>query len=187
MKRKFILIHLLLGFLILTGCSGNLDGYAVNTMIIEKNGTISDVSVEDFSDGTYDMQELEAYINTEIDEYNETHGEDKIILQQLETENSLVKLQLDYASMEDYNSFNHTDYELSSFADTVVNGEFTSTADGSSIRSSDIDAAGMMVLKVQDAMNIVCKGKVLYYNTNVKEQDGVFSATGDNTAIIVFK
>ena len=179
MKRKFILIHLLLGFLILTGCSGNLDGYAVNTMIIEKNGTISDVSVEDFSDGTYDMQELEAYI--------ETHGEDKIILQQLETENSLVKLQLDYASMEDYNSFNHTDYELSSFADTVVNGEFTSTADGSSIRSSDIDAAGMMVLKVQDAMNIVCKGKVLYYNTNVKEQDGVFSATGDNTAIIVFK
>lgn len=187
MKQKHLLVGLVLGAILLTGCSSSFDSITVNTLTIEKDGTIADISVEDFSGGDYDMSDLEEFINSEIADYNSGTGEDSIVLDKIDTTGNVVKLQLSYADMEDYNSFNNTDYELSSFEDTSISGEFTSVADGSSVSSGDMSGTDMKVLKVEDAMNIVCKGKVLYYNSYITEDNGTFTASGEGTAVIVFK
>lgn len=187
MRQKHLLTVLILGTVLLTGCSGNLDSVAVNTITIEKDGTIADISVEDFSDGNYDMTKLENFIDAEVADYNSQAGEGSITLDKLETENKLVKLQLNYADMEDYNAFNHTEYELTDFDASALSGSFTTAADGSQIKPGDMKEPDMRVLQVQDAMNIVCKGKVLYYNSYVTESNGTFTASGEGTAVIIFK
>lgn len=187
MYQKSILTGFLLGILLLTGCSGNLDSFDNNTMTIEKDGTIQDVSVEDFSDGDYDMDNLESFISEEVTDYNTSAGAEHITLVRLETENKLAKLQLNYLTMEDYNSFNHTDYVLTSFADAVISGNVTSVSDGSRIAVTDIEDKEYQVLKVTDAMNITVQGSVLYYNSYVTEEDGVFVSSGKGTVIIIFQ
>lgn len=187
MKQKHLLTGLVLGTLLLTGCTGNVDSVTANTITIEKDGSIRDISVEDFSDGSYDMTKLEEFINAEIEEYNSQTGENRIVLDDIQTENSIVKLQLSYTGMEDYNAFNHTEYEYSSLAEAGLTGEFTSAADGSTVKAADMNDTDLKVLKIEDAMNIVCKGKILYYNSFVTEDDGTFSASGEGTAVIVLK
>lgn len=187
MKRKGILIGLLFGIVLLAGCSKGLDSFENNTMTIGKDGTIQDVSVEDFSDGSYDMKDLEGFINTEIADYNTSVNAEPITLGQLENENKLVKLQLNYTTMEDYNNFNHTDYTLDSFADSKLSGNVTSVSDGSSVSVADIEDKEYQVLKVTDAMDITFQGKALYYNSYVTEDDGIFTSSGKGTAIIIYK
>lgn len=187
MKRKHILAALVLGIILLTGCSGNLDTVTINTMTIEKDGTIADVSVEDFSNGNYDLSKLEDFINAEVSDYNSEAGEGSIVVDQIVTEGNIVKLRLNYAGIADYNTFNHTEYELTDFASTSVSGMFTSTTDGSSVKPGDMSDPDMKVLKIQDAMNIICRGKVLYYNADITENNGTFTASGEGTAVIIFK
>lgn len=187
MRQKHLLAVLLLGTALLTGCSSSLDTVTVNTLTIERDGTIADISVEDFSNGNYDMTKLESFINAEVADYNSQAGEGSISLDKLETESELVKLQLRYADIEDYNAFNHTEYELTDFNASELSGSFTSAADGSQIQPGDMNETDMRVLQVQDAMNIVCKGKILYYNSYVTENNGTFTASGDGTAVIVFR
>lgn len=187
MKQKHLLAGLILGTILLTGCGSSFDSVTGNTMTIGKDGTISDVSVEDFSEGNYDMADLEAFVNAEIADYNSEAGEDSIVLDAIDTENKLVKLQLTYSGMDDYNAFNNTEYQLEGFEDVKLSGEFTSVADGTKVSVGDMTDSGMKVLKVEDAMNIICKGKVLYYNDNVTEDNGTYIASGDGEAIIVFK
>lgn len=187
MKQKRFWAVLLLGTALLTGCSDSLDTVTVNTLTVERDGTIADIAVEDFSDGNYDMTKLENFINAEVEDYNTQAGEGSISLDKLETESEIVKLQLRYADMEDYNAFNHTEYELTDFDASELSGSFTSVADGSQIQPGDMDETGMKVLQVQDAMNIVCKGKILYYNSYVTESNGIFTASGDGTAVIIFR
>ena len=45
MKQKHLLIHLMLGLLLLTGCSSGLDSITENTMTVDKDGRLHDVSV----------------------------------------------------------------------------------------------------------------------------------------------
>lgn len=187
MKQKHFLTGLVLGTLLLTGCTSNVDSVTENTITIEKDGSIRDVSVEDFSDGSYDMTKLEEYINTEITEYNSQAGENRIVLDEIQTDSSIVKLQLFYTNMDDYNAFNHTEYEYGSLEDAGLTGEFTSAVDGSTVKAADMSETGLKVLKVEDAMNIICKGSIVYYNSYVTEENGTFSASGDGTAVIVMK
>lgn len=187
MKLKYLLTGLVLGTVLLTGCSDNFDTVTVNTITIEKDGSIRDISVEDFSDGNYDMANLETFINNEITDYNSQMGETRITLEEIQTESSLVKLQLLYGNMDDYNAFNHTEYEYDNYEKAGLTGEYTVAADGSTIKAADINDTDVKVLKIEDAMNIICKGKVLYYNSYVTEENGAFSASGEGTAVIVLK
>jgi hypothetical protein len=187
MRRIGILMGFIAGIALLAGCSKNLDAYVQDCMTIQKDGTIQDVSVEDFSDGNYDMSNLEQFITEEITNYNTEAGSEHIILEQLETENKLAKLELSYDEMEDYNSFNNTDYVLASLADSNLSGSMTAVSDGSSVSAADIEDKEYQVLQITDAVRVAFQGKVLYYNSAVTVEDDVFLTSGEGIAIIVFK
>lgn len=187
MRHKCLLAGLLVGLMAMTGCGYNLDSISENTMTIKKDGTIVDVSVEDYSDGNYSMTDLETFITDEITAYNDKNGENCVVMNRLDTDNNIGKLQLTYSGMKDYNGFNHTDYELAELSDTTISGSFISAADGSSVAAPDIQEAGLQVLKVCDAMNIISKKKVLYYNSFVTEQDGTYIISGEGDAVLILK
>lgn len=187
MRHKHLLVGLVLGTVLLTGCGSKMNSITENTIIIEKDGTISDVSVEDYSTGNYDMAGLEAFINDEIADYNSEAGDGSVVLEKLDTESELVKLQLSYSDIEDYNAFNNTDYVIEGLSAANLSGEFTSVSSGSQVRVADMTETDLQVLKVKDAIDIVCKGKVLYYNGNVTEENGTYTASGNGEAVIVFK
>ncbi|MDD6332665.1 MAG: hypothetical protein PUA59_09575 [Clostridium sp.] len=186
MKHKHLLVGVALGLALLTGCAVKMDTITVNTMIIEKKGTISDISVEDFSGGSYDMAGLEQYVTDEIDSYNQKAGADSVVMKALDTENPIVKVQLTYQDMDSYNGFNDTAYELKNLAEETLTGSFTA-ADGSTVNATEINGEKLKVLKVSDAMDIIYKGKVLYYNQYVTENDGTYTASGEGEAVLVLK
>lgn len=187
MRRRYLLAGLLIGLMTMTGCGYELDAVSQNTMTIKKDGTIVDVSVEDYSDGDYSMTELETFITDEIAEYNKKHGENRVILDHLNTDNNIGKVQLSYSGMQDYNGFNHTEYELEDISDAELSGSFVSAEDGGSVAAADIQQSGLQVLRICDAMNVVCKKKVLYYNSFVTEQDGTYVLSGEGEAVLILK
>ena len=65
MKKLVVLLSVMaLGVGLLAGC-GTPD-VATNTVIIEKNGKITEALVEDFSKDYYTQEELEAFVEEEI-------------------------------------------------------------------------------------------------------------------------
>ena len=187
MKQKHLLIHLMLGLLLLTGCSSGLDSITENTMTVDKDGRLHDVSVEDFSGMDYENEKLEEFVNQKITEYNTQTGTEAIVLEKLEINDDIVKLMLSYNNIEDYNAFNNTAYTLSNLSDAGLSGEFISAADGSKVKAEEIQDDTLKVLKIEDSMNIICKGNIQYYNSYVTKENGYFSSTGDGTAIIIWK
>ena len=186
MKWKVVITGLLLIFL-MGGCSKQLTEYQENTLTINKDGTILDISVEDFSEGNYDMSNLEQFIRDEVTDYNAKNGDDRVVLNELNTDNKLARLELLYQSMDDYNAFNHTEYTLKDLIDTTLSGTMISAQDGSEIPASDVEDKDYLVLEVTDAMNLEFQGKVLYYNEYITAQDGTYLSSGEGTAVVVFK
>ncbi|MBQ8983835.1 MAG: hypothetical protein IJ079_09645 [Lachnospiraceae bacterium] len=189
MKYKINLIMMMLLSLLLIGGCGKqeITDYNNNTMTIGKDDTIRDVSIEDFANGDYNMQDLEQFVNNEIGKYNSDAGSERITLADFNTDNKVARLQLVYASIEDYNSFNHTEYSLKSWSDSVLTGSLTSVADQQEVPVSEIEDNEYKVLSIDDAMDLVFEGKALYYNSNITARDGVYTANGDGTAVVVFK
>lgn len=189
MKTKGIAILLTALIIFALGGCGKQEvtSYDKNTMMIGKDDTIQDVSIEDFANGDYNMQELEQFVNSEITKYNSEAGSERITLAELNTENKLARLQLNYASIEDYNQFNHTAYSLKSLAESALNGSLISVSDQKEVPVSEIEDKGYRVLTVSDAMDITFEGKPLYYNSNITVSNGIYTADGEGTAIIVFK
>lgn len=187
MKQGLLIVGIVLSAVLLAGCTGGVDSITTNTMTVHKDGKIADVSVEDFSDGDYSMTDLEQFVTDEVNDYNTTNGDGSIEIKEIQTENSLAKLELTYQDMATYNAFNHTEYVLEDAAQAGLSGDFTVKSDGTTVKVADIDTDGLKVLEVSDAMNIVCKGKVQYYNSYVTEVNGTYTASGEGIAVIVFK
>ncbi len=189
MKAKGILLLSAVCFVLMLGGCGTKDvtSYDQNTLTIGKDGTIKEVSVENFADGNYNMQELEQFVSSEISTYNQTAGGERITLVELNTDNKLAKLQLNYASMEDYNQFNRKDYSLQSFADSALSGSLADVSGQTEVAVSEIEDKGYQVLKVSDAMELAFEGKPLYYNSYVTVSNGVYSSNGEGVAVVVFK
>ena len=55
------------------------------------------------------------------------------------------------------------------------------------MNATEINGEKLKVLKVSDAMDIIYKGKVLYYNQYVTENDGTYTASGEGEAVLVLK
>ena len=92
-----------------------------------------------------------------------------------------------YQDMTTYNAVNHTEYVLADAAQAELTGDLIVKSDGTTVKAADIDTDGLKVLEVSDAMDIVCKGKVQYYNSYVTEVNGTYTANGEGVAVIVFK
>ena len=187
MNWKGIVAALLVAVMI-TACGGQQSvEYSSNTMTICKDGTIQDLSIDDFSSGNYDMGKLEQFVKDEIERYNASSGDGSITVEDLNTNNKHVRLTLNYRSMEDFNQFNDKDYSIKSFAGSNLTGSLTSASKHTSVSVSEIQDKDYQVVQVTDAVNLAFQGKVFYYSSNVTEKNGIYTSSGDGVATIIYK
>ena len=68
-----------------------------------------------------------------------------------------------------------------------LKGEFISK-DGKTVKLEEIsDAEKAEVLIISEATDVVVKGDILYYNSQVEVKDGIATTSGKENAVIIFK
>lgn len=175
--KKTMLLSLILATFLLVGCS-NIGDITQNTIIVNKDGSILGVIVEEFGDSKYVSDELKAMVEEEVATYNSGAGEDKITLQSYEiTEEGQAKVVLKYASSDDYKEFN----EENTFAGTVSEAydagyEFADmrsvAGDGQVLEKADVLEKGTMKIAIfQENVNIQVNGKIVYVSSGVNLVD----------------
>lgn len=175
-KRTMLLSLALMAFL-LTGCS-DTENVNQNTVILNKDGTVIGVIVEEFTDARYNIGELKAMVEEEVGDYNLQTGESKVTLQTFEsTEEGNVKVVLKYDSVADYQAFN----EETLFAGTVLEAydagyefaDMKSTAgDGLVLGKADVLEKGSMKIAIfSECVNVRVGGKIAYVSEGVTEVD----------------
>lgn len=196
MKKKGLVCLLLLS-LFLTGCGKNAGLKAKelteNTLYIGKDGRVVSGIVESFDKEYYVKEELESFIEEEIEACNSRFGEKRIKLSSLMIEEKgQAKMVVEYDSMEDYAVANQTVGSLLSFEEAKEQGLLPDTmknmADGSSISLEELEAkAEDKVAVFTEEYNVILDGKVLYYQNCAAKSTESVHTSGTETAIIIFK
>ncbi len=174
----------------LTGCTNYAKQYDKNTLIVNRNGSIVEVSVEDFKDSKVKAEDIESYVSEQIDNYNSNVGKGIKMVSIDDEDLSHVKLVISYDDVNSYDAFNLLEYTLTDVNDIAeenLTGSYTSAQDKKA-KPSDIIAEGKgKVMIISEATDVVVKGSILYYNDEVSVKDGVATTSGKKSAVIVFK
>ena len=136
MKKKLsILLTAFMLIAMLAGC-GNKFSPDENAIYIKKDGKVVQVSMESLDQSYYDEDELEQYINDEIDAYD--GGENSSVkLQNFKVKDGVADLQLEFDSYETYSDFNGRVLFAGTVAQAIAAGydfeqNFTSITDAES-------------------------------------------------------
>ena len=175
---------------LLTGCDNYSKQYDTNTLVVKGNGSVVEISVEDFKGATVDADGITSYVEEQIDTFNES-ADSKIKMKSIDTEDmSKVKLVLSYKDMDSFDAFNLLDYSFVDIEDAKeadLTGSFTSSDDKKTSPSEIMAEDKGMVLTITEATDVVVKGTILYYNDEVTISDGIAKTSGNKNAIIIFK
>lgn len=190
MKKIQLVVLAMTMVSVLSGCGNYAKTYDKNTLIVKGNDSLVEVAVENFKDSPVKAEELTAYVEEQINTYNEENG--KVIKQKsIDTEDmSKVKLVLTYKDIESYNGFNLLDCTLDKYSEIKASKLKTTytSIEGKKVKFEDLeDVKKAKVLMISEATDIAFKGKILYYNKEVTVKDGIATTSGDKVAIIIYK
>ncbi len=91
-----------------------------NTLKLSMNGSITEISCENYNESGVDISGLEKHVRNEIDTYNNDRGASKINLVEYKEDNGVVRTAIQYSDLDTYNEFNHTDIFLSLYSVSEV-------------------------------------------------------------------
>lgn len=185
MRKPVILLSIMaLGVGLLAGC-GNPD-VATNTIIVEKNGKITEALVEDFSKEYYSEDELKTFVEEEIAEYESEHEKGDVKLSGLSIEADTARMTMTYADAAAYKEFHDVEF----YAGTVVNAQtagyqfdvnFYAVTEGALADTytgtSTVVAEEGNVVIIQDAIEVQVPGTITYVS------EGVTVNSSDTAAI----
>ena len=120
-----------------------------NTIRISPDGNVLEISIEDYTSVNTNVEELKEYINTQIDEYNQKTGVNRVSFRELKQEGNVMKVAISYSDLETYADFNRMSISLSSYssekADEVARAEAERVkADERSTEAPDISQAELL-------------------------------------------
>ena len=212
--KKFIMMGVLMSLAVIATACGNKtqteDGGQITSISIEKNGSIENTIVEDFSQSYYELDSLSAMIEQDIEAYQNQNLDSKISLSKCELtdDNSTVRVVMKYGDSQTYTGFNgetlfygtvqdaySAGYNLDMTLDEVKKGEKT----GNSISRDDILGMGeshILIIekpsdeeKAQEKIAVKCFGDIEFVGAGV-EPTGKKSANMSWTqdyCVVIFK
>lgn len=104
MKKVCSICLIILMISLISGCATKFPD--TDTVYIQKNGEISEASVESFDKKYYSQDELESYIKDEISDYKKKHDDGSVKLTSLKMEDKKAKLMMKYDGYQSYSDFN---------------------------------------------------------------------------------
>ncbi len=170
----------MIGALIFTGmlgmasCGSKVEGASESVLTIEKDGTVRANLVEDFMEGYYDKEELQQAILEQAASYNRNAGSGSITVEKVEAKEDSVMVQMTYAGVQDYASFNHAVFFVGTAKEALeagfdLNVVLSGVKDTSeTVGESDIlamEKSMILITNINDGITV--NGKALYISDNV--------------------
>lgn len=197
--KKVTLVLLGTIFLIaMTGCGKNkvsitAEDVTTNTIVIKEDNTVQSSIVEDFDKDYYSQEELEAFINEEVTDYNEKNGEDQIKMHSIHVADQKACVVFNYNDIDDYSVFNGISAKLLSTSQALQDDSILSVLEYVDAKSGDtvsretaLSKEGATVLVIQEPLDIKIAGTILYYSNAQKAEKDVLKASGENVTVVVF-
>ena len=156
---------------------GNSKDVDVTTVTINKDGSISEVMVDDFDESIYDEEQLISMVNEEISRYGKSAAFDG-----LEVADGKVKLSLSFETDEVCSGFNDTVF----FSDTMENLK----SRGVQLPGEALMAGGDKAVVVSESMDVKVPKKIKYASPGavISDKDSkkvsVTIAEGENAVIV---
>lgn len=183
--RRIISISLVC--LLMTGlfsaCGKSLEADR-DTVYVQKRGAIISAAIADFDKDYYDEEELKAFAEERVQEYQEEHGKNSVTIDKFSVEEGTAKLYMKYAGYEDYQEFN----EVTLFSGTVPQAlaagftfdtDFTKIKDGKaagSVENTEVVDTDYKVVVLSEKVEVKVDGSVQYMSsdyTSLKGKDTV--------------
>ncbi|MBQ4522460.1 MAG: hypothetical protein IJA10_05835 [Lachnospiraceae bacterium] len=171
---------------------------ATESTLLIQDDKIYSMSIEEFDEVIYSEDDLKDSIKSAISEYQEENGKDSVSQKSFKVDNDIAKLCLEYASLEDYNSFNLievSDCELTTFLSTnkdrVSQLEWKNQS-AQVVTFEEIEnGSGLRVLYgdfAEELAVIIEKHDIVYYGGSVKDAitDTAY-VTQEGEAYIIYK
>lgn len=193
MKKVCSICLTILMISLISGCATRFP--EEDTVYIQKNGTISEASVESFDKDYYSQEELESFIKDEIDDYEKDYdGSVKMVA--FKVEEDTAKLMMKYGDYQSYSDFNgqelftgtvvqaiaagyQFDVNFAEVKDGEVEGESLNTQDAteslteavpqttSAVDAKDITSnEDYKVVILNEDTDVEVKGTIRYVSTN---------------------
>ena len=93
-----------------------------NTLYLLENGKVVSVGVETFDENVYDKEELKAYIQETIDDYNMGNGEKVVKQKSLKVKDGTATLVLEYANAEVFETFEGVEIFTGTMSEAIEAG-----------------------------------------------------------------
>ncbi len=204
--RAALVLALLAGFFILvvsglsklagavrSGFEKKREDSGVYSVEIKKDGSIIDTVYESFDNESYDEDALTGMVNDAIASYNQAgSGEEAVRLLSLKFPSKMVRLQIKYRSVEDYNKFNGENLvigDTSVLSEKIAAGlKFVEGGDVSSDSGelSEMDAGAVIV---NNDVKLILPSDIIAWSGNVT-LDGKRSARlkkGEESSAVLFR
>lgn len=171
--KKSIITMILSAIIFVAGCGGVED--AEETAIgINRSGNITQVLKEDFPTESYDSEKLITSVTAQVDEYNNSVGQEQVTLKEADVKENKAVFILQYKTDEDYRKFNSVDFFSGSVDQAVKEGyafagDFLSAA-GNKTEPGVLPGKCMeeQVLIIREPYLIEVPGEILYVSANVE-------------------
>ena len=108
--KKFMMMGVLAAFILgMTACGtedASVEENLMNSISIEKDGSIKSIIVEDFTESYYSVEDLKNMIQDTITDYRKQDPDSEITLETCEMVDQKVKVVLKYNSADTYSGYN---------------------------------------------------------------------------------
>lgn len=197
MKKWIVLMIGIWGTLLLCGCGAKSTEINETTVVINRSGKIIDAIVESFNSQYYDEAELRSMINDELAEYGKLSGSsDNAVLSDFSITNDTARVLVEFATPEDYASFNGVSFFYGTISDAYDAGYDLDVTLKSSTGKDTIGKTELMemgknhIVIASEPIRIQAYSKILYSTANVDiidEKVARISSESEGLAYMILK
>lgn len=176
MKKPLMLVSVIaLCIGLLAGC-GTPD-VATNTIIVDKDGKVTEAIVESFDQEYYSEEELKAFVEEEIEAYIVDHSKGDVKMSGLSVDAGTAKMVMRYVDATTYRDFHKVNF----YVGTVVNAQSAGydfnakffavkdgVADTTYAGTSTVVAEEGNVLVIQEYIDVQVPGTITYVSEGVQ-------------------
>lgn len=174
MKKSYLILFAVLLFS-LSGCSEKKEQFNETSVVLSKNGGITNVIVESFAEDYYTEDGLRTFFTEKIREYD-TNPDDElgISLGEIKVENGTAKATIEFSDYKVYSGFYNTDFFYGTVNDAYDSG-YTLDTTLKALNSNDTISKADIMKKSNDTIIIVSEPvlvsspkKIIYASANVE-------------------
>ena len=178
MRIFFLACYLFISAVFLAGCSDSADGITETTLIVARDGGVSEAIIEDFDKDYYLRSDLESFIDQRINEFNASGSEGKkVSLDRLTVENRKALAVVDFDSIETYADFSGNEAFFGTISEAYDAGysfdvTLKSTTESETIGKEEImEMDDKHILVISEPISVRSSRRILYASANVDVKD----------------